>query len=147
MGAYSRHRSTPQIAARSSAVKCSARRAASTKDSKDTDLKSSTRQTTNPFDQESAVSFFYALPFSATCLPVRGKRCASRAAFRRQTPAPLPLGGERLWAIIAETSTITATPMARWPRTVWTSIYTYAVVFLLFPLLCAVAYAWVRGLL
>ncbi len=27
--------------------------------------------------------------------------------------------------------------MARWPRHVWTSIYTYAVIFGLFPLLCA----------
>ena len=35
--------------------------------------------------------------------------------------------------------------MARWPRHVWTSIYTYAVIFLLFPLLCLLAYAWVRG--
>jgi hypothetical protein len=35
--------------------------------------------------------------------------------------------------------------MARWPRHVWTSIFTYATVFLLFPLLCLLAYAWVRG--
>jgi hypothetical protein len=37
------------------------------------------------------------------------------------------------------------TPMARWPRHVWTSIFTYATVFVLFPLLCLLAYAWVRG--
>ena len=37
------------------------------------------------------------------------------------------------------------TPMARWPRHVWTSIFTYATVFILFPLLCLLAYAWVRG--
>ena len=36
--------------------------------------------------------------------------------------------------------------MARWPRHVWTSIFTYATVFVLFPLLCLLAYAWVRGL-
>ena len=35
--------------------------------------------------------------------------------------------------------------MARWPRHVWTSIFTYATVFVLFPLLCWLAYAWVRG--
>jgi hypothetical protein len=35
--------------------------------------------------------------------------------------------------------------MARWPRHVWTSIFTYATVFVLFPLLCLLAYAWVRG--
>jgi hypothetical protein len=35
--------------------------------------------------------------------------------------------------------------MARWPRHVWTSIYTYAVIFIVFPLLCLLAYAWVRG--
>jgi len=35
--------------------------------------------------------------------------------------------------------------MARWPRHVWTTIYTYAVIFLLFPVLCFLAYAWVRG--
>ena len=37
--------------------------------------------------------------------------------------------------------------MARWPRHVWTSIFTYATVFVLFPLLCLLAYAWVRGLI
>ena len=36
--------------------------------------------------------------------------------------------------------------MARWPRHVWTSIFTYATVFVLFPLLCLLAYAWVTGL-
>jgi hypothetical protein len=35
--------------------------------------------------------------------------------------------------------------MARWPRHVWTTIYTYGLVFVLFPLLCFLAYAWVRG--
>jgi hypothetical protein len=34
--------------------------------------------------------------------------------------------------------------MARWPRHVWTSIFTYAIVFLLFPALCLLAYAWVQ---
>jgi hypothetical protein len=37
------------------------------------------------------------------------------------------------------------TLMARWPRHVWTSIFTYGTVFVLFPLLCLLAYAWVRG--
>lgn len=35
--------------------------------------------------------------------------------------------------------------MARWPRHVWTSIYTYGIIFVGFPLLCLLAYAWVRG--
>lgn len=35
--------------------------------------------------------------------------------------------------------------MARWPRHAWTTIFTYLAVFLLFPLLCLLAYAWVRG--
>lgn len=35
--------------------------------------------------------------------------------------------------------------MARWPHRRWTSIFTYAVVFVLFPLFCLLAYAWVRG--
>jgi hypothetical protein len=35
--------------------------------------------------------------------------------------------------------------MARWPRTTWASLYTLAVVFVLFPLACLVAYLWVRG--
>ena len=34
--------------------------------------------------------------------------------------------------------------MARWPRHVWTSIVTYAIIFLLFPALCLLAYAWVQ---
>lgn len=37
--------------------------------------------------------------------------------------------------------------MARWPRQTWTAIATYAIVFLLFPLLCLLAYAWVNGLI
>jgi hypothetical protein len=35
--------------------------------------------------------------------------------------------------------------MARWPRHVWTTVFTYTAVFLLFPLLCVLAYLWVRG--
>jgi hypothetical protein len=35
--------------------------------------------------------------------------------------------------------------MARWPRTTWTTIYTYGTVFVVFPLICALAYLWVRG--
>jgi hypothetical protein len=35
--------------------------------------------------------------------------------------------------------------MARWPRHSWTTLFTYLSVFLLFPLLCLLAYAWVRG--
>lgn len=37
--------------------------------------------------------------------------------------------------------------MARWPRQTWTSLLTYGTVFLVFPLLCLLAYAWVRGLI
>jgi len=35
--------------------------------------------------------------------------------------------------------------MARWPRHVWTTFFTYGAVFVLFPALCWLAYAWVRG--
>jgi hypothetical protein len=35
--------------------------------------------------------------------------------------------------------------MARWPRHTWTSLFTYLVMFVLFPLLCLLAYMWVRG--
>ena len=35
--------------------------------------------------------------------------------------------------------------MARWPRHVWTSFFTYGTVFIAFPALCLLAYAWVRG--
>jgi len=35
--------------------------------------------------------------------------------------------------------------MARWPRHAWTSLLTYGIVFAIFPLLCLLAYAWVRG--
>jgi len=35
--------------------------------------------------------------------------------------------------------------MARWPRHAWTSLLTYGIIFVGFPLLCLLAYAWVRG--
>jgi hypothetical protein len=35
--------------------------------------------------------------------------------------------------------------MARWPRHVWTTLYTYLVIFVGFPLICLLAYWWVRG--
>jgi len=35
--------------------------------------------------------------------------------------------------------------MARWPRSVWTTIFTYGTVFVIFPLLCWLAYAFVQG--
>jgi hypothetical protein len=35
--------------------------------------------------------------------------------------------------------------MARWPYTRWTWFFTYGAIFVLFPLLCLLAYAWVRG--
>lgn len=35
--------------------------------------------------------------------------------------------------------------MARWPQHVWTTIFTYAVIFGGFPLLCLVFWRWVRG--
>jgi hypothetical protein len=35
--------------------------------------------------------------------------------------------------------------MARWPRSVRTTIFTYATVFVLFPALCWLAYAYVQG--
>lgn len=38
-----------------------------------------------------------------------------------------------------------ASSMARWPRQTWTTILTYAAVLLLFPILCWLAYWWVKG--
>jgi len=35
--------------------------------------------------------------------------------------------------------------MARWPRSVWTTVFTYAAIFVAFPLLCYLAWLWVRG--
>jgi hypothetical protein len=35
--------------------------------------------------------------------------------------------------------------MARWPRHVWTTVFTYLAIFGGFPLLCWLAYAWVNG--
>ncbi len=35
--------------------------------------------------------------------------------------------------------------MVRWPRRTWTTLYTYAVVFIGVPVLCYLAWAWVRG--
>lgn len=35
--------------------------------------------------------------------------------------------------------------MARWPKNVWTTIFTYATVLILFPILCWLLQAWVRG--
>ncbi len=36
--------------------------------------------------------------------------------------------------------------MARWPRRIWTTLYTYGTIFLVFPTMAYLAYAWVRGL-
>jgi len=35
--------------------------------------------------------------------------------------------------------------MARWPRKTWTTLFTYGSIFLLFPVLCLLAYAYVYG--
>jgi hypothetical protein len=35
--------------------------------------------------------------------------------------------------------------MARWPRTAWTTVFTYGAVFVLFPVLCWLAYWFVEG--
>ncbi len=35
--------------------------------------------------------------------------------------------------------------MARWPSNFWTSLFTYLTIFILFPILCALAAWWVRG--
>jgi hypothetical protein len=35
--------------------------------------------------------------------------------------------------------------MARWPQHVWTTIFTYVLIFVVFPLLCVLAVLWVRG--
>ena len=36
--------------------------------------------------------------------------------------------------------------MARWPRKRWTTAFTYGAILVFFPVLAAVAYAFVRGL-
>jgi len=33
--------------------------------------------------------------------------------------------------------------MARWPRHAWTTVFTYAAIFVLFPVLCYLAYRFV----
>ncbi len=35
--------------------------------------------------------------------------------------------------------------MARWPRHTWTTIFTYLTIFVLFPLLCYLAYRFIQG--
>jgi hypothetical protein len=35
--------------------------------------------------------------------------------------------------------------MARWPRHYWTTVFTYITVFVMFPLLCLLCVAWVKG--
>lgn len=35
--------------------------------------------------------------------------------------------------------------MARWPKRIWTTMFTYGVIFVFFPLLCYLTYAWVNG--
>ena len=35
--------------------------------------------------------------------------------------------------------------MARWPRHFWTTLFTYGIIFIGFPVLCWWAYRWVRG--
>lgn len=35
-------------------------------------------------------------------------------------------------------------PMARWPRRRWTTVFTYGTILVLFPLLCWLAYKFVR---
>jgi len=35
--------------------------------------------------------------------------------------------------------------MARWPRHFWTTLFTYGIIFIGFPVLCWLAYRWVRG--
>jgi hypothetical protein len=46
---------------------------------------------------------------------------------------------------VQETSSHEKVRMARWPRHIWTSIVTYVIIFGVFPLLCFLAWAWVRG--
>ncbi len=35
--------------------------------------------------------------------------------------------------------------MARWPKNLWTTLFTYGLIFLGFPLLCFAMWSWVRG--
>jgi hypothetical protein len=60
---------------------------------------------------------------------------------------PLRGGPEGLspWTRAARTHPSPEPTMARWPRHTWTSLFTYLVMFVLFPLLCLLAYLWVRG--
>jgi len=35
--------------------------------------------------------------------------------------------------------------MARWPKHLWTTLFTYGVIFVGFPLIAFLLWAWVRG--
>jgi len=35
--------------------------------------------------------------------------------------------------------------MARWPGKKWTTLVTYGLILIMFPVLCYLAYQWVRG--
>jgi hypothetical protein len=35
--------------------------------------------------------------------------------------------------------------MARWPKHLWTTLFTYGVIFIGFPLIAFLLWAWVRG--
>jgi hypothetical protein len=63
--------------------------------------------------------------------------------WQLQQPRPGGAGGRD--PQLGTLTLLGAISMARWPRHVWTTIFTYGTVFVLFPLLCWLAYAWVRG--
>jgi hypothetical protein len=59
-------------------------------------------------------------------------------------------GGGRLAAgcpLVSTTGLIVTlgTIMARWPENSWTTLVTYGLVLVMFPVLALLAYAWVQG--
>lgn len=58
------------------------------------------------------------------------------------TIAPLPTGLPPPAFPPPETA---GTLMARWPKHLWTTLFTYGVIFVGFPILCFLLWSWVRG--
>ena len=89
------------------------------------------------------------LPYGVR-LELKRQRRWRRARHRRSSssrPKHAALVDSRQRLATKPTQPLSPAPshMARWPRHVWTTIFTYLVIFIGFPLLCWLAYAWVQG--
>ncbi len=60
---------------------------------------------------------------------------------------PVGLDKAETWLIMGQIllGTLEGHNMARWPLSRWTTVFTYGTIFVLFPLLSFLAYAWVQG--